>query len=113
MPRSSYWTRTIPILADETVRITQKFKIDTRGRAIDFSLVLFVKIDGRWHRIKRCDATPLHGGVPHCHIYLLRGDVRREIVGAVGDNLGVIVSEIIRDIRQRLQSIIDNYRHSR
>jgi hypothetical protein len=113
-PRKDYWTRTIPILVDESTRVVQQFKINAGGKAVDFSLALHVKIDGRFHKIKHCDANPEDGGVPHCHIYKLNnGEPRREIVGGEGAVLGLFVSEFIRDIRSRLPTILDNYKHSR
>ena len=111
--RKSYWTGTIRILTDESTKIVQQFKINPYGKAIDFSLALHVKIGGRWHKIKYCDAKPEDGGAPHCHILKLNGQERREIVGGADSNLGVIVSEIIEDIRNRLPAILDNYKHSR
>lgn|GEM_PF-5566736 len=112
MPRNPYWTKTIQVPADESTKIIYQFKI-SHGGATDFSLALHVKIDGRWHLIKRCDATPRDGGAPHCHIYKLKGKGHRISVGAAGDNLGIIVSEIIEDIRHRLTAIVDNYLYSR
>lgn len=108
-----YWTKKIYIpLGTNDAILWQCFKL-SRGKAVDFSVVLRVKIRGAWRFVKRCDASKKHNSVPHCHVYKVNGKQHTENVGIRGANLGVLAKAIIDDIRDNYETILENFKYSK
>jgi hypothetical protein len=112
MKREEYWNKKIkyPVAEDVDLELCLKKK---KGKLERFSLIFRYKIGGKWKMIKRCDNTGMHGGIPHCHIYKLEGEERKEIVGDANDNMGVIADILIKDLKKNYKNVVENYNHSK
>src|SRR5579862_1880550 len=106
MKKKPYWTKTIDYSIAKDVDLKLRLH-KVRGKLETFSLVFKYKLDGKWHMIKRCDNTKVHGGLPHCHIYKINGKQTREIMGDKGDNMGVIADAILRDLKKNYPKVVE------
>jgi hypothetical protein len=109
MKSTRYWHKIIRYSVAEDVDLKLCLR-KQHGKLERFSLVFRYKISGKWHTIKRCDNTRVHGGIPHCHIYKIKGKQAKEIVGDKKDNMGIIAAAIINDLKKNYIKVVENYK---